>query len=160
MKKIFMVALAALTLCGSIFAKTFVIDLGDSKNGSTISIVKNPYAPNYQCELPADFTAFFAGNMPQPGDKIEVHYNFTSNVDIEWLNIVVIDNSEAAKYWLEISDYKGISNIKAGAPNVGVIEYKVVKKPIKNLTVMFSYDKALNAKLTLAKAGAKTGSVK
>ena len=34
MKKIIMIALAALTLCGSIFAKTFVIDLGDSKNGT------------------------------------------------------------------------------------------------------------------------------
>lgn len=160
MKKFLMMALVALTLCGSIFAKTYVIDLGDSKNGSTISIVKNPYAPNYQCELPADFTPYFAGITLAPGDKIEVHYNFTSNVDIEWMNIVIVDNSEKAKYWLELSDWKGLGNIKAGQPNKGVIEYKVVKKPIQNVTVMFSYDKALNAKLTLAKAGQKTGSSK
>lgn len=158
MKKILMMALVALAVCGASFAKTFVIDVADSTNGTVISIKKNPYAPGHQNEKPADVTPYFANIQPVPGDTIEVHYNFTSNVDLEWLTMAVIDNCEAAKWWGEISnEYKGVGDIKAGVPCSGVITYKVTKKPIKNVTVMFMYDKAIDSVLKLSKSGVKTG---
>ncbi len=105
--------------------KTLVIDLGDS-NIKTIEIVKNPYGSNYQNKAPAVFTKFYKDNMPAPGDTVEVHYKFTSDVDIPGLTVAVIDNSEKAK-------------------------------PVVDVTVQFLYDDKIDSKLTLQKAGVKTG---
>lgn len=160
MKKFILSVLITAMTAVAAFAqgKTYVIDLGDSETGKTVSIVKNQYAPNYQNEVPPTFTKFFAGSMPLPGDTIEVHYKFTANVDIPCLIMAVIDNSEAAKYWLEISkQYEPISNIKAGQVVEGVIVYKVVAKPIQAVTVQMLYDSEIVSKITLQKAGVKTG---
>ncbi len=160
MKKIFLAVLltAFAVVAVSAQSKTYVIDLGDSTSGKTISIVKNPYGPNYQNSNPATFTKYFAGDMPSPGDIIEVHYKFTSNVDLPALTMAVIDNSESAKWWLAISDqYESIENIKAGEVVEGVIVYKVVAKPVAAVTVQMMYDDKIVSKITLQKAGFKTG---
>ncbi|MCR5253091.1 MAG: hypothetical protein K6C98_05180 [Treponema sp.] len=49
MKKIFLVTAFFALFAGSVFAqgKNFVIDLGDTTNGKTVEIVKNPYGTNY-----------------------------------------------------------------------------------------------------------------
>ncbi len=160
MKKIFLAVLltAFAAVAVSAQSKTYVIDLGDSTSRKTISIVKNQYVPNYQNSIPATFTIYFAGDMPSPGDIIEVHYKFTSNVDLPALTMAVIDNSESAKWWLAISDqYESIENIKAGEVVEGVIVYKVVAKPVAAVTVQMMYDDKIVSKITLQKAGVKTG---
>ena len=159
MKKLFLVTLisALFTVAAVAAPKTLVIDLGDSEV-KTIEIVKNPYGVNYQNKTPAVFTKYFKNNMPVPGDTIEVHYNFTSDVNIPGLVMAVIDNSPEANYWLEISkEYKTLVNIKAGVPNKGVLVYKVVAKPVSEVTVEFLYDDKIDSKLTLQKAGVTTG---
>ena len=159
MKKLFLVTLIAALFKAAAFAapKTLVIDLGDS-NIKTIEIVKNPYGSNYQNKAPAVFTKFFKDNMPAPGDTVEVHYKFTSDVDIPGLTVAVIDNSEKANYWLEISNqYQTISGIKAGEVVQGVFVYEVKAKPVVDVTVQFLYDDKIDSKLTLQKAGVKTG---
>ena len=146
-------------LTAAVFAepKTLVIDLGDS-NVKTIEITKNPYGTNYQNVAPAVFTNYFKNSMPAPGDTIELHYKFTSDVDIPGLTVAVIDNSPKANYWLEISgDYQTISGIKAGEVVEGVFVYKVKAKPVVEVTVQFLYDDQIDSKLTLQKAGVKTG---
>ena len=143
MKKVFLITLISTLLAAAVFAepKNLVIDLGDS-NVKTIEIKKNPYGENYQNVAPAVFTNYFKNNMPAPGDTVEVHYKFTSDVDIPGLTIAVIDNSPKANYWLEISkDYMTLSDIKAGVVNEGVLVYKVVAKPLVEVTVQFLYTK-------------------
>ena len=54
----------------------------------------------------------------------QVFYKFKSDVDIPALTIVVVDNSQAANWWLAISDrYESIRGIKAGALVEGSIKY-------------------------------------
>lgn len=157
MKKFILAALAGALLMGSLFADTYVIDLGDTTNGKVVSIVKNQYAPNYQNTNPPTFTKYFAGKLPQPGDIVEVHYKFTSNVDLPTLTMAVIDNSAAAKYWLEISkQYETVKGIKAGEPFEGSLVFKVVQTPKVEVTVQMIYDDKINSKITLQKAGVKT----
>ena len=96
--------------------------------------------------------------MPAIGDTIEVFYKFKSNVDIPSLTIVVVDNSQAANWWLAISDrYESIRNIKAGALIEGSIKYKVVAKPVSAVTVQLLYNDRIDSLITLEKAGYKTG---
>ncbi len=160
MKKLFlMVAVSALFL-GSIFAegKTYLIDLADTSNGKTVKISKNQYGSNYQNENPPIFTNFFAKDMPNPGDTIEVHYKFTSNVDLPYLAMMVIDNSQAAKWWTPISDQQEqIKDIKAKQVYEGSLKYKVVAKPVAAVSVQLMYDDKINSKITLEKSGVKTG---
>ena len=160
MKKIFLVTAFFALFAGSVFAqgRNFVIDLGDTTNGKTVKIVKNPYGTNYQNENPPTFTSFFTGNLPAIGDTIEVFYKFKSNVDIPALTIDVVDNSQAANWWLAISDrYESIRGIKAGALVEGSIKYKVVAKPVSAVTVQLLYNDRIDSLITLEKAGYKTG---
>ncbi|MBO7123877.1 MAG: hypothetical protein J6V90_11440 [Treponema sp.] len=160
MKKLFLMAFVAVLALASLSAegKNYVIDLGDTTNGKVVSIGKNQYGPNYQNTNPPTFTKFFSGNMPTPGDTIEVHFKFVSNVDLPSLTMAVIDNSESAKYWLAISNqYESVSDIKANVPFEGVLTYKVVAKPVSAVTVQLMYDDPIRSKITLQKAGFKTG---
>lgn len=160
MKKLFLMVVVSALVLGSVFAeaKSFVIDLGDTSNGKVVKISKNQYGPNYQNENPPIFTSFFTKEMPNPGDTIEVHYKFTSNVDLPYLAMMVIDNSQAAKWWTPISDQQEqIKNIKAGTKVEGVLTYKVVATPVAAVSVQLMYDDKINSKITLEKAGFKTG---
>lgn len=160
MKKILMTALIALAVSVTAFAqsKTYVIDLADTTNGGTVSIGKNPYGPNYQNTNPPTFNKYFSKDWPQPGDVIEVHYKFTSSADLEGLCFMIIDPTEAAKYWLPISDQQEVvENIKAGQTCEGVLVFKVTKKPIAGLSVQLMYDQKVNCKIKLEKTGVKTG---
>lgn len=159
MKKLFLITLISAVLTAAVFAepKTYAIDLGDS-NIKKIEIVKNPYGVNHQCKAPAVFTNFFKNDIPSPGDTIELHYKFKSNVDIPGLVMAIIDNSEKANYWLPISNqYETIANITAGTVYEGVLIYKVVAKPVVDITVQLMYDDEINSIITLQKAGVKTG---
>lgn len=159
MKKLFlMVAVSALFL-GSLFAeKNYVIDLGDTSNGKVVKIVKNPYGSNYQNENPPIFTSFFTKDLPEPGDTVEIFYKFTSNVDLPYLAMMLIDNSQAAKWWTAISDQQEqVKDIKAKQVYEGSFKYKVVAKPVAAVSVQLMYDDKINSTIKLEKAGVKTG---
>ncbi|MBP5402717.1 MAG: hypothetical protein J6Y36_06120 [Treponema sp.] len=160
MKKFAIAALLTAFAAVAVFAqsKTYVIDLGDSTTGKTVSIVKNQYGPNHQNAVPPTFTKFFEADMPKPGDIVEVHYKLTSNKDLPALTFALIDNSESAKWWLEISNqYETIDPIKADQVVEGVIKFKVIATPVAAVTVQLMYDDKIVSKITLQKAGVKTG---
>lgn len=160
MKKFLMTALVALAVVTSAFAqaKTYVIDLADTTNGPTVMIGKNPYGPNYQNSNPPTFNKYFSKDWPQPGDIVEVHYKFTSNVDIPGLAFMLIDPTEAAKWWTQLSDQtEVVENIKAGQVVEGVMVFKVSTKPVAGLSVQLMYDDKINSKIKLEKTGVKTG---
>ena len=160
MKKLFLLAAVSALFLGSLFAesKNYVIDLGDTVNGKVVKISKNQYGSNYQNENPPIFTKFFKGDFPEPGDTIEVFYKFTSNVDLPYLAMMIIDNSQAAKWWTPISDQQEqVKDIKAGKVFEGSLKYKVVAKPVQAVSVQLMYDDKINSKITLEKAGVKTG---
>ena len=159
MKKLLTSAFISLLLIGSLFAqeKRYIIDLYDTTNGKEVTIKKNPYGNNFQNANPPTFTKYFAGNLPVPGDTIEVHFKFKSAVDIPALTMAVIDNSPLAKYWLAISNqYESVLDIKAGIPFEGVLVYKVNAKAISAITVQMMYNDEINNKITLLKSGART----
>ena len=160
MKKLLLTAaIFALTL-GSLIAepKSYVIDLADTTNGKVVSIGKNQYGPNYQNTNPPTFTKYFSGDLPQPGDTIEVHFKLTSNVDLPTLQMMVIDNSEAAKWWTPISDQNlAVTDIKAKTPFEGTLKFNVIAKPVSAVSVQLMYDDKINSKITLEKTGVKTG---
>ena len=159
MKKLILTAaIFALALAAVFAEKTYIIDLADTTNGKVVTIGKNQYGPNYQNTNPPIFTSFFKGNFPQPGDKIEVHFKLTSNVDLPTLQMMVIDNSEAAKWWTPISDEnQAVTDIKAKTPFEGTLTYTVVNKPVSAVSVQLMYDDKINSKITLEKTGFKTG---
>lgn len=160
MKKFLMTALVALAVVTSAFAqaKTYVIDLADTTNGLTVIIGKNPYGPNYQNSNPPTFNKYFSKDWPQPGDIVEVHYKFTSNTDIPGLKLMLIDPTEAAKYWTQLSNQQEvIEDIKAGQTYEGVLVFKVTTAPIAGLSVQLMYDDTINSKIKLEKTGVKTG---
>lgn len=160
MKKMFLAAALFVLSLPSFFAegKSYVIDLNDTTNGKVVTIGKNKYGSNYQNVNPPTFTKFFAGDFPEPGDVIEVRYKFTSNMELPNLTMAVIDNSQAAKYWLPISNqYKTVKDIPAGKVYEGSLEFKVVAKPLAEITVQLMYDDKINSKISLQKAGGKTG---
>lgn len=160
MKKLVLMSFIAVLSLASLFAegKNYVIDLADTTNGKVVSIAKNQYGSNYQNTNPPTFTKFFAGNLPGPGDTIEVHFKLVSNVDLPTLQMMVIDNSEAAKWWTPISnENQAVEGIKANVPFEGVLTYKVVAKPVSAVSVQLMYDDPIRSKITLQKAGFKTG---
>ena len=160
MKKLFLVAAISALFLGSLFAdgKTYLIDLGDTENGKLVKISKNQYGSNYQNENPPIFTKSFGKDLPEPGDTIEVFYKFTSNVDLPYLAMMVIDNSQAAKWWTPIAEeQEQVKEIQAGKVYEGSLKYKVVAKPIAAVSVQMMYDDKINSKITLQKAGVKTG---
>lgn len=158
MKRFILAALVGAMFLGSLCAETYVIDLADTTNGKTVTIGKNPYGKNYQNTNPPTFTKYFAGSLPKPGDTIEVHFKLTSNKDLPALVMAVIDNSPAAKYWLQISNqYEAVKNIKANEMIEGEFLYKVVAEPKKDVTVQLMYDDAIDSKITLTKTAFKTG---
>ncbi|MBR5966505.1 MAG: hypothetical protein IK015_10365 [Treponema sp.] len=160
MKKLVLTAFISVLLLGSLFAqgKNYVIDLADTTNGKVVTISKNQYGPNYQNTNPPTFTKFFSGNLPQPGDTIEVHFKLVSNVDLPTLQMMVIDNSEAAKWWTPISnENQAVEDIKANVPFEGVLQFKVATKPVSAVSVQLMYDDPIRSKITLQKTSAKTG---
>lgn len=159
MKKFLIAAVIALSFIGAAFAKTtYQIDLADSNNGTVVKITKDPYASDYKSIPPVDVTSYFQGNMPQPGDEIEVYYNFTCDNDIDWMTVCIIDDSEAAKWWTEISNqYLGIQGIKKGQPVKGMLSFKVSKKPVQNITVKLIYSNTVDSTVVLSRSGVKTG---
>lgn len=163
MKKIFMLALIALSVAGTAFAKTYVVDIADSVNGKSVPIKKDPYATDYKVIPPVDVTSYFAGVKFQPGDTIEIYYNFVSSQNINRLGIIAIDNSEVANYWTVIAgDYtQSIDNIKAGVPIKGIISLTVVQAPKQNITIQLMSNDKVEGTITLTKtSGVKTGSSK
>lgn len=160
MKKVLILAFAALIFSTNTFAKIFTIDIADSINGKNLTIRKDVYADDYKAYPSIDVTPFFA-EKPQPGDYIEVFYNFTSDSSIDYLGMIVIDTSLEANYWTEITkDYtKGIPAITAWRQTKGSITFAVTAAPIKNIAVVLYTTEPGIKKLTLYPAGAKTGQV-
>ena len=162
MKKFIMMALVALAVCGMSFAKTYVIDIADSANGTSLPLQKDQYSTDHKVIPPIDVTKYFAGTKFAAGDEIEIYYNFVADKDIPNLIVMVIDNHEKAKWWSEIAgDYvQGISGIKKGVPCKGYIKLKVVKPQLYNVTVQLINKENVTCNIKASPAGVKTGSVK
>ena len=98
MKKLLVVAMAAMTLVSASFAKTIVLDMAESANGPVAQIEKNQYADNYQCTslTQADFSKQLKGGLPEVGDIVQIHYKFTADVDLDTVDFYLVDTSAAA----------------------------------------------------------------
>lgn len=120
-------------------AEKWVIDYCDSDS--------NPDGKFIQQEdglyvLDRKFDALFLGVFPRKGDFIEVNINGISDTDLPHLNIQLIDGSEAANWWQEISTtyWPSIKNIKAGVPFSAKLLFPVDNPPKGDVMVHFHYD--------------------
>jgi len=159
MKKSLIIAFISFLLTASAFAegKRYIIDLADTTNGQLVTIKKNPYSTNFQNVNPPTFTKFFEKRLPRPGDIVEVHYKLKSSADIPALTMAIVDNSPAAKYWLNISNqYESVNDIVAGVSVEGVLKYRVVAQAISEVTVQLMYDDEINSIITIQRAGVRT----
>lgn len=162
MKKIIAGAIAAFTLLSATFAAhpmTYVIDLGENENGKVVACPKNQYADNYQSNPNPSFTKQLKPDLPKAGDTIEVHYKFTSDVDLSVLTINITDTSAQAGYWLNITgkdttDLPPLAkDIKAGQTVEGVWSVVLEKDCLAKIELPLMYDDPDIVKMGYAKNG-------
>lgn len=162
MKKIIVGAIAAFTLLSATVAAhpmTYVIDLAENENGKTVAIPKNQWADNYQSTPNLSFTKQLKPDLPKAGDTIEVHYKFTSDVDLSVLTINVTDTSAQANYWLNLTgkDTQDLpplaKDIKAGQTVEGVWSVVLEKDCLAKIECPLMYDDPNLVKMGYAKNG-------
>ncbi len=88
--------------------------------------------------------------IPNLGDKITLSFDFTSDKDIDILEIRFVDPSEAANWWLELvgenkEDWLLIKDIKAGEEIKVNHTFTLKEKPVNTIRLNFStQDKRFN----------------
>lgn len=178
MKKLLSFAILSIALVGAVFAqhpRTYVLELSDA--AKSIELPKNQYADNYQSNPNVDCTEYWKGDLPKAGDTIEVHYKFTSDIDIPALSANIVDTSPKANYWTTLTGKDNHElplfqkDVKAGQTYEGVWSVTLAKDTLAKITVVLMYDDpnliktfgvskaAAAAKLTVASAGAATTKV-
>ena len=121
-------------------AEKWVIDYCDSDTNPDGVFIKDKNSPLYTFDRKYD--ALFLGVLPRKGDFIEVNIQGVSDTDIPHLNIQLVDNSEAANWWQDISTtyWPSITNIKAGVPFSAKLLFPVDNPPKGTVMVRFHYD--------------------
>lgn len=164
MKKIVNFAVAALALCGllvscasnggskkaddanapaSVHPRSYVLDLADSKTGTTVSLAYNEWGPNYQSNPNMDFTDFVKMDKPQAGDTITINYKFKVDKDLNVLLLGLVDGSAKANYWLNLLDPSCLvlaENVKAGEVIEGSKEVVLANSVLGYLQAYIQYD--------------------
>lgn len=164
MKKLLAVAMAAMTLVSASFAKTIVLDMAESAQGPVAQIEKNQYADNYQCTslTQADFSKQLKGGLPEVGDIVQIHYKFTSDVDLDTVDFYLVDTSAAASYWtlLFAEDNKvSVPGVVKGQVYEGVAEFEVTTAAKSKVMCVIQYDQLQKSKITFQKTGVQTTKV-
>ncbi len=118
----------------------WVIDFCDSDTNPDGVFIKDKNSPLYTFDRKYD--ALFLGVFPRKGDFIEVNIQGVSDTDIPHLNIQLVDNSEAANWWQDISTtyWPSITNIKAGVPFSAKLLFPVDNPPKGDVMIRFHYD--------------------
>lgn len=135
---------------------TYVIDLAEAEEGSTLKF----YANEDYYKADRTFNKIMSGDMPQKGDTIEIHFKGVSDVDLPGLMFCLTDDSPAANYWTNLISQKEcdrpvFGEIKAGVPFEGTATYVFTTKVRKNFKVFAFYDHGGAKSAGWAKVGKK-----
>ena len=153
MSMVLMLATTALT------AENFVFDVSAAREGKTQAFPYNQYGPNQQAT--PTFTHLIKTKKPKKGDTVEIYFKGTSNIDLPYIAVDLVDNSAAANYWTVLTpkDQEAqlcAKDIKAGTPFEGHITYTLDKDVKSALVFCMRYDDD-PAKNDYAKDVAKVG---
>lgn len=143
MKKLLTAISMVALLASAVFAETFTFDISAAKEGTTQAFPYNQYGPNYQAT--PSFTHRIKSKKPVAGDTVEIYFKGTSNMDLPYIAVDLVDNSPAASYWtiLTPADQQAqlaATDIKAGTPFEGHITYTLDKDVKGALVFCMRYD--------------------
>ena len=143
MKKLLTAISMVALLASAVFAETFTFDISAAKEGTTQAFPYNQYGPNYQAT--PSFTHRVKSKKPVAGDTVEIYLKGTSNMDLPYIAVDLVDNSAAASYWtiLTPADQQAqlaATDIKAGTPFEGHITYTLDKDVKGALVFCMRYD--------------------
>lgn len=124
----------------SVHPREYVLDLSESKTGTTINVVYNEYGPNYQSDPAINFSGNVKKDKPQEGDTIKVYYKFSTDIDVPKVRISLIDPT--VNYWLELAadDAIELEDIKAGEIYEGEKDIVLTNKVSGEFKVYIAYD--------------------
>ncbi|MDR0908888.1 MAG: hypothetical protein LBM77_03895 [Spirochaetaceae bacterium] len=72
------------------------------------------------------------------GQTVTITLDGTSDTDIPYLQVVVVDTSEAANWWGELSEYLAVTtDIKAGTPFSATVEVPITKDTKGETSIAF-----------------------
>jgi hypothetical protein len=90
-----------------------------------IRLPVNQWSPGYQTQFNMD--TYLDGKKITTGDEYTLKYSFKSNVDVVDLKIVMVDATEQANWWTELSQWIEIGNITANEQVSGAITFTAEK---------------------------------
>lgn len=106
------------------------------ENGVEITSVLENYRAN------PNITSAWNGDLPVAGDVINVTWKGVADADIEALYIYVVDQSEQAAWWKELSGPAILfaENIKNGEPFEASATLPLTADPISQVNLIIQYD--------------------
>lgn len=143
MKKILTAISMIAVLATAAVAETFVFDVTASSQGKKIAVPYNSYGPNYQAN--ANFTPLVKGKKPKKGDTVEIYAKGTSDIDLPYIRVDLVDTSAAANYWTVLTpdsqkEQLGVTGIKAGTPFEIHMTYTLDKDVKGAIEFIMAYD--------------------
>jgi len=104
MKKLWMVLLALLVIgIETVAAQVWTTS---SPLPYQLKLPRNQYSPGFQGVVAGSWV--FKGNQIKAGETYELEITFKSNRDFQGLDIIIVDGSEKANWWAELSDWAKI----------------------------------------------------
>jgi len=101
------------------------VELPSDDSLPVISLPANQWSPGYQTQY--DMNTYLNGNKITAADEFTFKYSFKSNVDINSLTLVLVDASEEAGWWTELSQWVDLGSIKAGEQVSGTTTFTALK---------------------------------
>jgi len=103
MKKVWLVLLVLLVMGGSAFAQVWTTN---APANYKLILAKNEYGPGWQGVCNPKW--LFNGQQVKAGEVYELEITFKSSARIKQLQVMLVDGSEAAKWWTELSTDKPV----------------------------------------------------
>jgi len=114
---------ALMRSCGAVIGPP--VELPSSDSVPVINLPVNQWSPGYQTQY--DMDTYLDGKKITAGDKFTFKYSFKSNVDINSLTLVLVDASEQAGWWTELSQWAELGSVTAGEQVSGAITFTAEK---------------------------------
>jgi len=130
--------------------RSYVVDLADSTEGTTVELAFNQYGPNYQSTPNLKFTKFIKADKPQAGDTVVINYKFTCDIDLPVLLLGLVDGSAKANYWTNLlnpSVFVIAEDVKAGEVIEGSKEVVLSANVLGDFQVYIQYDSDDSSKM-------------
>lgn len=138
--------------------RTYVIDMGEAKDGNVVAIEYNQYGPNYQSTPNPDFSHLLKKDYPKTGDTVVLNWEFTADKDLPVVLAGLVDGSAKANYWRNLADPATFvlgEDIKAGEVVKGSKEIVLAADSVGQFAIYLQYDSEDSIKLGYAKVNDK-----